>query len=907
MTACPSCKYTVFADSLKCANCGMTFDQTSGVTAVLPSRNDGDAVASGDEKAPIHSTESADGARFAAGTVLADRYRIVTLLGRGGMGEVYKADDLRLKQIVALKFLPDAVASDGAALSRFQNEVRITRQISHPNVCRVYDIGEANGLHFLSMEYIDGEDLSLLLRRIGRLPGDKANEIARQICAGLAAAHDNNVLHRDLKPANIMIDGRGKARITDFGVAVVAKELLGREAASGTPAYMAPEQLAGNAVTQRSDIYSLGLVLYELFTGKRVYDSDNIVDLIRLHESSTPVSPSSHVEHIDPLVERVILRCLEKDPAKRPASAIQVAAALPGGDPLAAALAAGETPSPEMVAASGEHSGLRPAIAVTLLTAIIVGMAIVALMGSRAGWKAQLVNRSSPETMKAKAQEMIRRLGYTEPPVDTAFGFQPDVSFIDWAVQNTPQTDRWSEFTSVQPAPLEFWYRQSPRYLESEMTRNFSKVTSGDPGIASVSGMVSITMDPAGRLTWLIAVPPQVDPPGGEIPPKPDWAPLFAAAGLDAAAFVPTASTWTPRVITDERVAWTGTYPGQPDIPIRIEAGSYRGLPVRFSVITPWTRPTLLQTQTLTTGQTIANVIFIGLFFIVLVGALVLARKSLRLGRGDRRGAARLAFFVFALMVLDWVFGSDHAPTLNLVPEFMFSALSPALLGSGIVWLLYIGLEPYVRRRLPETIISWNRALAGNMSDPLVARDVSIGILLGTAFTFFSSLNENLRLWAGIVPGNFTSTSSWLSVSEFASDGLLNSISIGIFASLAYFFLLFLSYAVTRRRWLAGLVFCLILTVPAALDIDAPFFSALTVGLYWILAVVAYFRLGLLAVTVANIVLYVLYKMPMGIDLTAWHSSYMIAALAGLATAAIWAFHTSLGGKKLFTGNILDD
>ncbi len=182
MTTCPACKYSVSSNALKCPNCGVSFDETSGATAFLPPEKEKA------ESPSIHSTESADGARFAAGTMLADRYRIISLLGRGGMGEVYKAEDLKLKQIVALKFLPEAVALDGAALARFQNEVRITRQISHPNVCRVYDIGEADGMHFLSMEYIDGEDLSLLLRRIGRLPGDKANEIARQICAGLAAA-----------------------------------------------------------------------------------------------------------------------------------------------------------------------------------------------------------------------------------------------------------------------------------------------------------------------------------------------------------------------------------------------------------------------------------------------------------------------------------------------------------------------------------------------------------------------------------------------------------------------------------------------------------------------------------------------------------------------------------------------
>src|SRR5690349_4966781 len=192
--------------------------------------------------------------------MIAARYRIIALLGRGGMGEVYRADDLTLDQSVALKFLPEATAQDPVTLERFHNEVRIARRISHPNVCRIYDIGEADGLVFLSMEYVDGEDLGSLLRRIGRLPSDKALEIARKLCAGLAAAHDKGVLHRDLKPANIMLDGRGQVLITDFGLAGIAERIQGAEIRHGTPAYMSPEQLAGKEVTVRSDIYSLGLV-----------------------------------------------------------------------------------------------------------------------------------------------------------------------------------------------------------------------------------------------------------------------------------------------------------------------------------------------------------------------------------------------------------------------------------------------------------------------------------------------------------------------------------------------------------------------------------------------------------------------------------------------------------------------
>jgi serine/threonine-protein kinase len=250
------------------------------------------------------------------------------------MGEVYRADDLKLGQPVALKFLPRMLANDPARLERFYAEVRIARQVSHPNVCRVYDVGGWRP-ELPSMEY-GWRDLASLLRRIGRLPPDKALDIAREICAGLSAAHDKGVLHRDLKPANIMVDGRGRAKITDFGLAVAAGETTEGEF-SGTPAYMAPEQLSGKGASIRSDIYALGLVLYELYTGRKAFEGASFQELKRKHSEEAPASPSTVSPGFDPVVERVILRCLEKDPGRRPFSVAQVAAALPGGDPLAAA------------------------------------------------------------------------------------------------------------------------------------------------------------------------------------------------------------------------------------------------------------------------------------------------------------------------------------------------------------------------------------------------------------------------------------------------------------------------------------------------------------------------------------------------------------------------------------------
>jgi len=226
---------------------------------------------------------------FTPGTVIVSRYRIVALLGRGGMGEVYRADDLRLGQPVALKFL-SVRAADPEGIERLYQEVRIGRRVSHPNVCRLHDIVEADGLRFIAMEYVDGEDLASLLRRVGRLPPERALKVGREIAAGLAAAHDRGVIHRDLKPANVMIDGQGRARITDFGLASLGGGDDG--VVAGTPAYMAPEQVAGEGVTLQSDVYTLGLVLYEIFTGERIYDAASYAER-RLERYRAAQRPSS--------------------------------------------------------------------------------------------------------------------------------------------------------------------------------------------------------------------------------------------------------------------------------------------------------------------------------------------------------------------------------------------------------------------------------------------------------------------------------------------------------------------------------------------------------------------------------------------------------------------------------------
>ena len=857
-----------------------------------------------DEPAARVAEASADGARFAAGTMLTERYRIVSLLGRGGMGEVYKAEDLRLKQVVALKFLPEALALDGAALARFHNEVRITRQISHPNVCRVYDIGEVAGQHFLSMEFIDGEDLSVLLRRIGRLPGDKATEITRQICAGLAAAHENGVLHRDLKPANIMIDGRGKARVTDFGVAVVANELLGREAAAGTPGYMAPEQLAGKEVTQRSDIYSLGLVLYELFTGKRVFEAKSLHELMQLHEKSTPPTPSSYVKDIDPLAERVILRCLEKDPQKRPASAIQVAAALPGGDPLAAALAAGETPSPEMVAAAGEKTGLRPAVAIACLVAVIAGLIITVLLGNKVNWSAQMIRKNSPEVLTHKARDIINRLGYTEPPADSAFGLNYDSDYLRYVDEKDTSGNRLSQVTKGQPSAIRFWYRESPRRLAQGILANSGLVSESNPP-QDISGMVNVSLDPAGRLLAFTAVPPQRDE-SRDAPPAPDWAALFAAAGLDPKRFTPTEPQWTPLLAFDARAAWTGTYPDRPEIPLRIEAAAYRGKPVYFTLVGPWTRPARMQEFQPTTRDRIQDAIALCLYLGVMLGAVLLARSNFRQGRGDRRGAFRLALFVFAANLLSWLIAYRHTLDVGEVQTFFYLFVSRSLTLAGLLWLLYLALEPYVRRRWPDTIISWSRVLSGSLRDPLVGRDLLVGVLFGIGWSLLLQCRSLVQIWRGWAPwGGRLDTLP--GVRDLIARGFLDTLTEEIFWALLYFFLLFLLRALTRRQWLAASIFVLINVVQDSLTPNDPLIAALFSCLYYTLTVLILLRFGLVTLATGYFVNDLLFSVPPTPDFSIWYAGSALAVLLAVLALAGYAFHTSLGGQKLFTGKLLEE
>ena len=846
---------------------------------------------------PLFTSDPIGGGRFTPGTIIADRYRIVALLGRGGMGEVYRAEDLKLSQVVAIKFLPVAFSADPSILERFHSEVRVARQISHSNVCRVFDIGDAEGVPFLTMEYVDGEDLSSLVRRIGRLPQDKASEVSRQICAGLAAAHERGIVHRDLKPSNLMLDGSGKVRITDFGLAGVAANIQGAEVRAGTPAYMAPEQLNGTEVTTKSDIYSLGLVMYEILTGKRAYDSTTMADLVKARETGTITNPSAIVKDLDPLVERVILRCLDKDPEKRPNSALQVSAALPGGDPLAAALAAGETPSPEMVAAAGEQEGTRPKVAVAWLLATFVLLGACTVLGIRESGLKRIHPRHSPEVMVNKAREIVASLGYSETPQDSASAYDYDFDFLQYLSTKDKPGSSWDRVLSERPPLLWFWYRQSPTELFPHGFSNVSLtpgvVTFTDPP-ATFSGMVNVRLDPAGRLLYFQAIPPEKQELGAAAT-MPDWQPLFTAAGLNPADFHPAQSVWNTLAAADTRAAWDGVWPGT-NRPLHVEAAAMGGKYVFFQLAGPWTAASRMPAPRETSAEK-ANSIF-GTLFVLLIfgGGIWLAYRNYSRGKGDRKGAWRLALVVFLLELILFLLEA-HLHFSNEMLFLLLLAVSTAFFVSALVWMLYLALEPYVRSKWPQTIVSWTRLLSGKLRDPLVGRDVLLGALLGIfwVFVFYAGYLFDMRL--GERP---------LLSSTNVLDGVRPAVSLwfgnivgGLLGVLLFFFILVFLRVLVRNAWISAGLFIVLFTVPKVLASNHRLVDAPVWAIIYLIAAFAVVRFGLIALATATFTANVLLNVPFTLDSADWYAPTSILIGLSFAALSLWGFSAALAGQKL--------
>jgi serine/threonine-protein kinase len=809
------------------------------------------------------------------------------------MGEVYRADDLRLGQPVALKFLPENLRHDPVRLAQFHNEVRTARQVSHPNICRVYDIGEVDGHPYLSMEYVDGEDLASSLRRIGRFPEDKAVELARQLCSGLAAAHERGVLHRDLKPANVMLDGAGKVRVMDFGLAAVGPVA---DVRAGTPAYMAPEQLLGREVTSRSDIFALGLVLYELFTGRRAFTANTIGELVAQHEARSAMPPTQHISGLDPAIERAIQRCLESDPNRRPSSALAVAASLPGGDPLAAALAAGETPSPEMVAAAGEGTGLSARVALPVLVAIVAGIVGVFALSVRTSPLERVRPEYSGEVLAQKARDAIRQIGYTDAVRDAAYGFLWDDALIEHARNNEKPAPRWEEVLTRQPSPLLFWYRQSPFALTG-LQFHHDLLTPGivdqDDPPPILSGMVSVRLDHAGRLRFLEAIPQQRQEPAAGSSNVADWEPLLKLAGLDAAHLQPAEPLWTFLTTSDTRVAWTGTWP-ESKLPLRVEAAALRGKPVGFLLVAPWTAP--WRTPSPSTGrETVFFIAILALIVTLLTGAGLLARKNLRENRGDRRSALHLAYGMTWLLLALWASQVHVVVSLGLFGT-LFIAIATSVFYGVALWTIYLALEPFVRRHWPQALVSWTTFFTSGARDSIVGRDVLAGIGYGVTIAI---LLKGVELWRSANAMSYPGSIDVLLGSRGTAAVVLLQAAYALRSTLFFFFFLFLLRVLLRNQRVASVAFALVFGVLEGLGSEQPIIDgALAIG-YFGLGAYVVLRFGLLSLTIALLSANLLANVPATLDFSAWYAANTLLIVGAIIVLAAWALYTSVGRQLL--------
>jgi serine/threonine-protein kinase len=511
----------------------------------------------------------------------------------------------------------------------------------------------------------------------------------------------------------------------------------------------------------------------------------------------------------------------------------------------------------------------------------------------------------TPEVLTQKSREIIARLGYEGRPADSAFSLRTDNDFQDY-VEKNDKPPHWDAVLAARPSLLQYWYRQSPdSMLASDFRDNLLTpgiVTRHDPPTV-LSGMINLELDPQGRLTYFQAMPPQKqqiqveDKKEAATEAVFDWNILFSAAGLDPTRLQPAQPTWTSLAASDTRVAWTGNWPGTTR-PLRVEAASFQGKPVFFSLIGDWTKPErMLSTEKKSLGERAARIIGLLVLGSIVVGSALLARRNYRQGRGDRAGALRLASVMFLLEIGLFLCRSHFATIGDTIGLFILQ-VSTALFISGTTWMLYLALEPWVRRHWPKTIISWSRLLSAGARDPLVGRDILFGVLLGVVWILIFQIRYIPMMRMGAAPALF-STEALMGGRE-ALGAWLQQWPQSIQTTLVFFFLLFGLKVLLRKEWIAGIVLVAIFALPRGFSSTYMAVEIPAQILVYAIAVLIVLRFGLIPLACAVFTINLMANVPFSSDFSAWYMTTSILALLSVVALAGWGFYHSLGGEPLW-------
>ena len=820
-------------------------------------------------------------AELVPGEIVAGRYRISGLIGRGGMGSVYRADDTVLKIPVAQKFF---LSTSQKALDRLINEVRLARRVTHPNVCQVFDAGEDNGRHFIVMEYVRGEDLATLLRRIGRIPQDKMLVMARQLCEGLAAAHGKSICHRDLKPANIMLDHEGNVKIMDFGIAASRGIDDGEIVAGGTPAYMAPEQLASaGAFSEKSDIYALGLVLYEAITGHPAYRARTIFQLAGLMTKHPPEPPSRVVTGIDPRFDRAIMAAIEPLPSNRPESTLHLAAMLPGIDALRVAGQAGVTPPADLVARAPAGTSIHGrTFALNLAVLLITMLAIWLNSGSIGRQLPESIK--SPEVMVEDARTLLEQAGYETNELRSDYGYLNDPTEPD------PSKN------------LLFWFQKVYQLDPAEPTRWLVNRTADDredarrPFADVIGGIViMLRLDRTLRHLQLVSVHPLAleDSPADQ--PVPDWGSWFQHAGLDDTQYSET-TAGPPPVIADRVLTWRQNDCDDPEQCWEVSAATLRQRITYFSLLKDIdnTKRRLEISDAVRVRQLWVYLPFQNGMFLI---SLVLAVMHIRRKRCDLRGAFKLVVLLVLATLLEWIFRLGHVAR----PLEVFGGLylDLILFGPLFAWIFYAGLEPLARRHVPHVLIDWNKLLRWKIRDPGIGRSLFTGAMGGAVAVLAGQLDARIAVWSGRIPFDSGTTASLADVSlrfRYALAYCLSQIPVSVTLSIVALFFYSIIRTVIRHEILANSVFSVSYGLLwGVLGYASPWSFAVMTPIVAILAYVILARRGLLASMTAFLVVFSIEGFPLTTDMLAW---YAIPGLTGLILALAIAFTGLILGSQ---------